>query len=117
MSKEEINRKAETEPDGYTLLGSVLKLDVMACIDLAKKHIYLDTVSMLYLDEFQAMRMGEKPATYNQIRRKFRKALNTCVELGYCSKSFIGTTIYQSGDSFGGKKVLCYDFSQYLNVA
>ncbi|PQJ33009.1 hypothetical protein BST92_14230 [Nonlabens arenilitoris] len=113
----EISEQKEISNELYTLLGNVLAEDVLVCLDIARKHLFLDTVSMLYLDEFHEKRMPNKSLTYSNIRRKFRKALNTCVELGYCSKSYIGTTYYQTSDVFGGKKALSYDFSNYFNVA
>ena len=89
--------------------------DVDVCIYLAKKHVHLDTVSMLYLDEFEENVKWNKPnPNYTTIKNRFRKALNKCHELGYCTKCFIGTSIYQSGDSFGGKSCLSFSFDQYL---
>lgn len=89
--------------------------DYKICLELAKQHIHLDTVSMLYLDQFEELAKFKKPnPRYKLLKQRMLKALNKCHELGYCRKSYIGTSIYQSGDSFGGKNCLSFDFTDFI---
>lgn len=111
--------KTDTKPNKNTAKNGnkskPLLCDVDICLEMAKKYVHLDTVSMLYLDEFEEIVSWKKPnPNYNTIKNRFRKALNKCHELGHCDKGFIGTTIYQSGDSFGGKNCLSFDFTQFI---
>ena len=85
--------------------------DVLVCKEMGLKFKFLDTISMLYLDEFEKRVVWKTTKrSYATVRNRFRKALNECYLLGYCKKDRIGTNLYQTGDSFGGKSCFSYDF-------
>jgi hypothetical protein len=103
--KETLNN---TEPSNST---KPVLCDVLVCKEMGIEFKFLDTISMLYLDEFEKrVSWKTKNRTYTTIRNRLRKALNECYLLGYCNKYRIGTNLYQTGDSFGGKSCLVYDF-------
>lgn len=92
-------------------IGNTMLCDVLVCKEMGLKFRFLDTISMLYLDEFEKrVNWKTKNPTYKTIRNRFRKALNECYLLDYCDKFRIGTNYYQTGDAFGGKNCFCYEF-------
>lgn len=84
--------------------------DKEAVLEIAKRKIYLDTISFEYLDEFETMVKFKPNVKVSTIRNRFRKALNELADEGYCVKRWIGTTYYQTSDTLGGKSCLMYEF-------
>lgn len=92
-----------------------LDKDVDYVLTQGKYHAFLDTISTLFLDDFYDEHT-KCNSDYGKLRARYRRALNECYKRGHCKKHRAGTTIYQTGDAFGGKSCIMYDFTeQYKN--
>jgi hypothetical protein len=89
--------------------------DINAVKLLAKKHIYLNTISWEYLDQFGDLIKVNENTKYTTIRARFRKALNECASQGIAKKSYQGSTIYETGDTLGGKVYIDYNFKEWVS--
>lgn len=87
--------------------------------DLLNRYIHLDTISLLYLCEFQDrakwhVKDGEEPRLGTVISR-FRRALNEATKLKLCIKKSMGSSAYQTSDTLGGKSYNAYTEIKFYN--
>lgn len=90
--------------------------------DMLKRHIILSGISYAHLDEFQErmtkrLKSGQKEPALETVRNRFRKACNEAHELGLCTKEYVGTNYYQTGDTLGGKVCINYTEIEFHNLS
>lgn len=99
-----------------------MEKDLEIIKDMLIKHRVLSGIAYEHLDEFEdrmvkRLKVGQKEPAFDTIRNRFRKACNEAVKLGLCTKEYVGTNYYQTGDTLGGKVCINYTEISFFNLS
>ncbi len=88
--------------------------DIEVVKEMGLKHIYLNTISHDFLDDFH-LKTGMKASIKGTtVRTRFRNALNECALAGIAEKEYHGGSYFQTASTLGGKSYISYSFLKYF---